>query len=115
MGYNVYKDDKLARVSEMRGQNASREHRRLEEEVRRDFAAVRRGEELVVTDRGKPVARIVPLDTDDVEPELAELIALGMVRPRKTREPLPKSFWTDPLAETTIDLTELIREDRDAR
>lgn len=87
----------------------------LKKKFGRYFAAVRRGEELVVTDRGKPVARIVPLDTDDEEPELAELIALGMARPRKTREPLPKSFWTDPLAETTIDLRELIREDRDAR
>lgn len=88
----------------------------LKNNLSRYLTAVRRGEELVVKDRSKPIARIVPFATDgDDESELAELIALGIARPPKTGEPLPRSFWTAPLPKTTLDLTRLIREDRDAR
>jgi antitoxin (DNA-binding transcriptional repressor) of toxin-antitoxin stability system len=50
---------------------------------------VREGDEVIVTDRGNPIARVVPIDhsTD----RLAELIAAGVVHPpksarRRTRE-----------------------------
>ena len=87
----------------------------LKNNLSRYLNAVRKGEELVVKDRNKPIARIVPFNVADDDSELADLISLGMARPPKTRQPFPKSFWTDPLPETTVDLTELIREDRDAR
>jgi prevent-host-death family protein len=41
---------------------------------------VRAGRELVITDRGRPVARVVPYDAD-VDDPLADLIARGLVRP----------------------------------
>jgi prevent-host-death family protein len=88
----------------------------LKNNLSRYLSAVRKGEELVVKDRNKPIARIVPFVADeDDESELAELVSAGLARPPRTREPLPRSFWTDPLPETTADLVQLIREDRDAR
>ena len=40
---------------------------------------VRTGEEVIVTDRGRPVARLSPLDASD--DRLAKLVAAGVVRP----------------------------------
>lgn len=40
---------------------------------------VRAGEEVIVTDRGRPVARLLPLDAS--HDLLAELVAAGVVRP----------------------------------
>jgi prevent-host-death family protein len=88
----------------------------LKNNLSRYLSAVRKGEELVVKDRNKPIARIVPFADDEMdESELAELVSLGLARPPRTRQPLPGSFWTDSLPETGADLVRLIREDRDAR
>jgi prevent-host-death family protein len=76
---------------------------------------VRQGEELLVKDRKKPIARIVPLETIDEEAELSELIAEGLVIPPRKPGKLPESFWKEPLPEADIDVIALIREDRDAR
>jgi len=40
---------------------------------------VRAGEEVIVTDRGRPVAKLCPLDASD--DRLAGLVAAGVVRP----------------------------------
>lgn len=40
---------------------------------------VREGEEVIVTDRGRPVARLSPLGA--AQDRLAELVAAGVVRP----------------------------------
>ena len=40
---------------------------------------VRSGEEIIVTDRGRPVARLSPIDAS--QDRLADLIAAGVVRP----------------------------------
>ncbi len=63
---------------------------RLSEHLRR----VRSGERLVVTDRGSPVAMLVPLDAADIPDEMTELIDEGLVRP-PTRT-LPRDFWERP-------------------
>ena len=52
------------------------------------LARVKQGEELVVTERGKPVARLVPMDRS--ADRLAELIAAGLVTPaRRPLDQLP--------------------------
>lgn len=55
---------------------------------------VRRGEEVLVCDRNKPVARIVPVELDDQLAQEKRLIAKGVLTPpRKKRGPrgtLPK-------------------------
>lgn len=55
--------------------------RDLKNNLSRYLDRVKDGEEVIVTDRGKPVARLSALDqsTD----RLAELIAAGVVRPAK--------------------------------
>ncbi len=55
--------------------------RDLKNNLSRYLDRVQDGEEVIVTDRGKPVARLSALDhsTD----RLAELIAAGVVRPAK--------------------------------
>jgi prevent-host-death family protein len=55
--------------------------RDLKNNLSRYLDRVQQGEEVIVTDRGKPVARLSALDhpTD----RLAELIAAGVVRPAK--------------------------------
>jgi prevent-host-death family protein len=58
--------------------------RQLRDELRRWLDAVRRGEEVIVTERGKPIARLIGASTP---PPLERLIAAGIVtpaeRPRK--------------------------------
>jgi prevent-host-death family protein len=56
------------------------------------LAHVKAGEEVVVTDRGRPVARIVPYDPGGAE--LDDLVRTGHVR--RSRGPLPEGFWAQP-------------------
>lgn len=58
------------------------------------LARVRAGEEIVVTDHGRPVARLAPVSTDRQlasEEHLSELERAGIVRIGASR--LPRSFW----------------------
>lgn len=57
--------------------------RELRDGLSRHIAAVREGSTITVTDHGRPVARIVPID---VPTKLEQLIAAGVVRPAR-REP----------------------------
>lgn len=52
--------------------------RELRADLSRLLKRVREGEEIVVTDRGKPVARIVPMDG---RRKIDRLIAAGLVTP----------------------------------
>jgi prevent-host-death family protein len=52
---------------------------------------VRAGEEIVVRDRQRPIAKIVPFTVDDDEAEDAALVAAGLMR--KGSGALPPSFW----------------------
>ena len=54
------------------------------------LAGVKAGEEVEVTDRERPVARIVPYDPGGAE--LDEFVRAG--RLRRSRGPLPPGFWT---------------------
>ena len=57
--------------------------RALKNALSRYMERVRAGEDVIVTDRGRPVARLVPLDTADNR--LADLVAAGVVRAPDTR------------------------------
>ncbi|NHN54774.1 type II toxin-antitoxin system prevent-host-death family antitoxin [Calidifontibacter sp. DB0510] len=78
--------------------------RELRDGLSRHIAAVRQGEEIVVTDHGRPVARIVPIG----EPSpLERLIAEGVVtRARSHPEPLP------PVVRTSGRVSDLAVEQR---
>ncbi|HTC23925.1 MAG TPA: type II toxin-antitoxin system prevent-host-death family antitoxin [Gemmatimonadales bacterium] len=62
------------------------------------LARVKAGEEVVVTERGRPIARIVPLaGADALEARTAALIAQGRIRPAE--EPMDDAFLELPRAE----------------
>jgi prevent-host-death family protein len=55
------------------------------------LAAVKRGEEVIITDRGKPVARLSGLQgAAGTESRVAELVRAGLMRPPDKR--LPRGF-----------------------
>lgn len=64
--------------------------RQLREDLSRIVRRVQRGEVVEVTDRGQPIARLVP--SGQLGGALADLVAAGKVRPARVRGPLP-----DPL------------------
>jgi prevent-host-death family protein len=77
--------------------------RELRADLSRLIKRVREGEEIVVTDRGKAVARIVPVDG---QRKIDRLIAAGVVKPapRRTPRPLPKPIeGAGPLSDLVIE------------
>ena len=74
---------------------------------------VRRGVEIVVTDRGQPVAELRPLnrETKGEEARLAELTALGVLT-RQSDEP---SISFRPIRGAGRSLAEAISEEREDR
>ena len=77
------------------------------------IAEVRRGEAVTITDRGQPVARLVPVGDDrtSLEARLGELEAMGWVGKEPTEEgvlPKPVRLKERGLAQRYL------REDRDA-
>ena len=76
---------------------------------------VKNGGKVVITERNKPVAKIVPLDDDDLyETEEEQLIAEGILLPPKNTKPLPESFWRAKRPDIPLrKVLEIIREERD--
>jgi prevent-host-death family protein len=61
--------------------------RELKTNLSRYVAEVRDGGEVIVTDHGHPVARLVPIQGQTAMERLAALISRGEVTPRQTRGP----------------------------
>ncbi len=60
------------------------------------LACVKSGEEVIVTERGKPIAKIVPLPRDaaNATAHLSELARGGLIRLGSGK--LPEGFWKMP-------------------
>jgi prevent-host-death family protein len=71
----------------MRSTNIADPRNRLTQYLRE----VRAGEEIVVRDRQRPIAKIVPFTVDDDDADDAALVANGLMRKGSGR--LPASFW----------------------
>lgn len=57
---------------------------------------VRQGEVVIITDRGRPVARLVPIEaTDRWEDDLRAVLEAGQLRPGTGS--LPEDLWTAEL------------------
>lgn len=78
--------------------------RELKNNLSRYLELVRKGDELVVTDRGRPVARLLPVDAST--DHLSDLVAAGLVRAPKARRRVPE------LVEPTGSVSELVAEQR---
>jgi prevent-host-death family protein len=83
--------------------------RELKARLSEHLARVRAGETVVVTDRGKPIAKLVPVERPDVPPHLAVLVTSG--RARWSGQHLPPF---DPLPVVPGDgtIADMVAEDR---
>ena len=65
----------------------------LKASLSRYLAAVKAGEEVIVTERGRPIATISPITSSggDEEERLHRLAAMGLVRIGKRK--FPRGFW----------------------
>lgn len=64
---------------------------------------VRNGEEVIVRDRKRPVARILPFEPPDLTDEDALLVSAGIIKPPK-EEIDWKAFWALPAADVPHDV-----------
>jgi prevent-host-death family protein len=68
---------------------------RLKAKLSQYLDAVRGGEEVLVTDRGRPVARLAPVRGEEEEERRRDwLLRTGRLRP--PRVPLPHGFFDEP-------------------
>jgi prevent-host-death family protein len=74
--------------------------------------AVKAGQEVVLTERGKPIAIITPFHGDELEAALERMAAAGLLIRATKRGPMspfrPRKIRGKPIAET-------LREERDER
>jgi len=76
---------------------------------------VRDGEEVLVCDRNKPVARIVPCGLEGHSEQERRLIARGALMPPRNKRPAAIS-WPDPPGNVSDKIMEQIwREERESR
>lgn len=83
----------------------------LRSSLRETMEQVKAGESVIVTDRGEPIARIVPIEAE--EERMARLVRTGVLRP--PLRPFDESIWklqTEPLMEDPEGrvLAELLRQ-----
>ena len=76
---------------------------------------VRDGEEVLVCDRNKPVARIVPVQLHEYSDQQKKLIARGVMVPPLKKRPTQDS-WPQPPGNVSDEIMErLWREEREGR
>jgi len=77
--------------------------------------AVKAGKEVVLTERGKPIAVIKPLERkEDQETVVRRLEAEGLLRPALKRGPMPAPKWR-PVRVKGKPVSQTISEERDER
>ncbi len=74
--------------------------------------AVRSGQEVVLTDRGRPIAVIKPLATDCEAARLEAMAASGLITRAERPGPMPRPRWR-PETVTGEPMSETVRRDRD--
>jgi len=78
------------------------------------LAMVKNGEEVLVCDRNKPVARIIPCSTVDESERERRLIARGVLVPAKKKR--SRVSWPDPPGNISDEVMErLWQEEREGR
>ena len=62
---------------------------KLKAKLSKYLASVRAGEEIIVTDRGRPVARLIPIrGARDLESRIDVLVRSGLIRPPAAASPV---------------------------
>ncbi|HEY1678814.1 MAG TPA: type II toxin-antitoxin system prevent-host-death family antitoxin [Candidatus Sulfotelmatobacter sp.] len=76
---------------------------------------VRKGEEVLVCDRNKPVARLVPCDLDGYSEQEKDLIARGILTPPRKRRHSSGS-WPQPAGNVSREVMQrILEEEREGR
>ena len=77
--------------------------------------AVKAGKEVVLTERGKPIAVIKPLELEEtLEARIRRLETEGLLRPALKRGPMPTPSWK-PIRIRGKSMSQTISEERDER
>ncbi|MGH7846776.1 MAG: type II toxin-antitoxin system Phd/YefM family antitoxin [Candidatus Binatia bacterium] len=77
--------------------------------------AVKQGKEVILTERGKPIAVIKPLKPiEDEQAVIRRLESEGILRPAVKRGPMPKPTWK-PIRVKGKPMSQTISEERDER
>ena len=79
--------------------------RQFRDNLSRWIDAVQRGEDVVITERGRPVARLSPVDGQTT---LDRLVAQGLVQPPRA----PRRRAPTKLVEASGSVTEFVRDQR---
>ena len=81
----------------------------------RAVKAVKAGREVILTERGRPMAVIKPLRAlDTTRAAIERLVSEGRLRLAERRAPVRRRGWR-PLKTKGPPLSQLVREERDAR
>ncbi len=74
--------------------------------------AVRAGQDVVLTDRGRPIAVIRRIAADDEAARLEAMAASGLITPAKHAGPMPPPRWRPEVVKGES-MAETVRRDRD--
>jgi len=89
--------------------------REANQQFSKAIKAVRAGKEVILTERGHPIAVIKPLKEEDAqEAALREMADEGLIRPATRRSPTPAPRWR-PVTVKGKPLSETVIEDREDR
>jgi len=89
--------------------------REANQQFSKAIKAVKAGKEVILTERGKPIAVIKPLEREkDQEAVIRRLEAEGFLRPALKRGPMPKTNWK-PIRIKGKPMSHSISEERDER
>jgi len=89
--------------------------REANQQFSKAIKAVKAGKEVILTERGKPIAVIKPLEREEnLEATIRRLEAEGILRPALKRGPMPAPSWK-PVRIKGKPLSQTISEERDER
>jgi prevent-host-death family protein len=89
--------------------------REANQQFSKAMKAVKQGKEVVLTERGKPIAVIKPLEQkEDQDAIIRRLEVEGLLRPASRLGPMPKPTWK-PVRVKGKPVSRTISEERDER
>ena len=89
--------------------------REANQQFSRAMKAVKAGKEVILTERGKPIAVIKPLQQEEtLDAMIRRLEAEGILRPALKRGPMPRPTWK-PIRVKGKPMSQTISEERDER
>jgi prevent-host-death family protein len=89
--------------------------REANQQFSKAIKAVKAGKEVVLTERGKPIAVIKPLELEEtLEAKIRRLETEGLLRPALKRGPMPTPSWK-PIRIRGKSMSQTISEERDER